>query len=254
MTHLLCLAAAMAAGPHVVRVESADHVVPLVELYTSEGCSSCPPADAYLETLGDASRGLTVLVPLSFHVTYWDYIGWRDRFGDRSFNSRQRAYAERPKAEQVYTPQFVVNGGRTQASAVGLGPHLASLRRDRARVRIDLEASWDAVERRLEIVATARPADDLPGEPLRLHVALFERHLSTDVRLGENQGRRLEHDFVVRAFPEPAPLAEDGVRLSFETDVPKDWKARDLGAAAFVQGERSLTVLQAVALTLVKPR
>jgi hypothetical protein len=163
----------------------------LVELFTSQGCSSCPPAAAYLGTL--ARR--TDLVALSFHVDYWDYIGWKDVFATRATTERQRAYARVLKQRYVYTPEMVIEG-----SAHDTG-------REAAPIERLLEAARQRGQRR----ATPTLSRDASGaltvvlEPFALGdglaevtVALYDRRHATPIASGENQGRLLESFNVVR--------------------------------------------------------
>ena len=90
--------------------QSTDHIVPLIELYTSEGCSSCPPADQWLSGLADQGFTNDKVIPLAFHVDYWDYIGWKDRFASPKFTARQRQVVDAGRAKFAYTPQVLFNG------------------------------------------------------------------------------------------------------------------------------------------------
>lgn len=91
-------------------VSSPQNRVAVLELYTSEGCSSCPPADRFLSQLKDSGISDRQLIPMAFHVTYWDYIGWNDRFAKKQFDQRQRELAYKNKSSTVYTPQFLLSG------------------------------------------------------------------------------------------------------------------------------------------------
>jgi len=90
--------------------QSSEQRTPLIELYTSEGCSSCPPAEAWLSKLKTEAGLWKDFVPVAFHVDYWDHLGWRDRFASAVFTERQRAYAAQLKTDSIYTPEFIVNG------------------------------------------------------------------------------------------------------------------------------------------------
>lgn len=161
--------------------------VSLLELYTSEGCSSCPPADEWVSELKTDPRLWRELVPVAFHVDYWDYIGWPDRFATADFGDRQRRYAASGTVKSVYTPGLVVNGGEWRAwfrnpklkleHAENVGP-------------LQLEVNDTGVSARFE------PAQSTAGA-LELHVAVLGFDMSSQVQSGENSGRRLNHDFVV---------------------------------------------------------
>ncbi len=168
---------------------SAERVV-MVELFTSEGCSSCPPADEWLSGLVDDERLWRTLAPVAFHVDYWDYIGWKDRFARKAFGERQRLYRQLKRVRSVYTPGFVVGGKEWRgwfrwpdldvAPQTVVGPLVVSI--DGAK----LEAVFSpvaAIEAGLE-----------------LHVAIVGFGITTDVRAGENDGRQLQHDFVALEY------------------------------------------------------
>jgi hypothetical protein len=159
-----------------------------VELYTSEGCSSCPPADRWLSTL----KGRDGVFPLAFHVDYWDRLGWTDRFASPAWTRRQYDAAARRRSAAVYTPQVLVNGAehrRWPALPTASAPSVVALSLQR-----DGETYRARVNR-------------LPGAPARLagYWAVTEDGLRSDVRAGENAGAALRHDFVVRAYE---PVAE----------------------------------------------
>ncbi len=163
----------------------------LVELFTSQGCNSCPPANAYL---GQLARRQDI-VALSFHVDYWDYIGWKDQFASRATTDRQRAYARVLKQRYVYTPEMVVEG---QAHDTGREPapieRLLSAAQQRATRRATpiLSRAADGG------LAIALEAFALDGGPAEVTLALYDRRHATPVASGENQGRLIETVNVVR--------------------------------------------------------
>lgn len=161
--------------------------VGLLELYTSEGCSSCPPADRWLSSLVDNEDLWREFIPLAFHVDYWDYLGWKDRFASAQFSERQREYSRQESIPTVYTPGFVFNGGEWRnwflRRAFGLP------RGGRPGV-LALVISDGAAN--VTFQPTAAGTEDL-----EINVALLGFGLSTAVEAGENSGRHLTHDFVV---------------------------------------------------------
>jgi len=176
---------------------SARVVPTVVELYTSEGCNSCPPADRWLSALkSDPS-----VVALAFHVDYWDRLGWKDRFGSPAFTARQAAEQATNGARFSYTPQVVIDGrDRTDWSRA----RLASTSRPPATIDVAL------AQRGERFVATVTPG---AGSPQRLaaYWAVTEQGHSTAVRAGENEGATLHHDFVVRDYePVAAWTARSG--------------------------------------------
>jgi hypothetical protein len=205
-------------------VARAPGAVAVVELFTSEGCSSCPPADA---TLAELASGRDVYA-LAFHVDYWDDLGWPDRFASAANTARQRAYASTFGARGVYTPQMIV-GGRE--------PFVGS-DRDHADAAIARALSSAPVV--LLTLQARRTGDTLtvdytsPGAPAgaALDVAVVERATSTEVRAGENSGRTLKHTNVVRAFT-VVPLASPGGSTTLR--IPPGLRAQDGEVIAFAQ-------------------
>jgi hypothetical protein len=212
----------------------------VVELFTSEGCSSCPAADEALSELVSKVRrqpGAPVF-PLAFHVDYFDSPGWRDRFANRACSDRQRAYVRILGLDQPYTPQAIVNG---RAEFVGS---------DRARFNAELSR---ALGQRPDVGVTiaARPgkargavvveyhlAGTLPPKGT-INVAAAERGLSSKVTGGENAGRTLHHDNVVRAF-QPAPLS--GADGWVELVLPAGVVVENTTVVAYVQDEAMRTL------------
>ncbi len=171
-----------------VMFQSSETQTSLLELYTSEGCSSCPPAEAWLSRL-KASPGLWKdFVPIAFHVDYWDYLGWRDPWASKEFSDRQRAYAEFWRSDSVYTPGLVLNGKewRTWATYKN-GPASTSDRPGVITVKSSDAIHWDV----------SFSPTKLFNQGYALHAALMASGLRSDVKAGENRGRRLEHDFIV---------------------------------------------------------
>jgi hypothetical protein len=201
--------------------------IAVVELFTSEGCSSCPPAD---EVLGDLSRrNDRPIYPLGFHVDYWDNLGWPDRAASPDNTARQKAYAHAFGAGGLYTPQMIVDGteqftGSDRARAdAAVGRALAR----RASVRLSIHprrTGSDAVT--VDYVAQGAPAESV------LNVAVVQREASTAVRAGENAGKTLRHANVVRAFVS-APLSSAAGSISAQ--LPAGWPRDGAEVVAFVQ-------------------
>lgn len=168
--------------------ESGDRQTVMIELYTSEGCNSCPPAEAYLNDYQKNPDLWKRYFPLAFHVDYWDYLGWKDRFSKREYSERQRRYARVRRANVVYTPAFFVNGcSRRPGSFSGDSQGGA-----RAVGKLAIAIEGNAVS------AAFRP-ERADLDPLTLHVAVLGMGLSTQIRAGENAGRLSRHEFVVLA-------------------------------------------------------
>lgn len=229
------LAAAASAEPaDWQRFESGPRRVDLIELYTSEGCNSCPPADRWLTGL-DRETGLwRDFVPVALHVDYWDDIGWPDRFADRAYSARQRRYAVEGGARVVYTPGVFRNGEEWRGWR-----DEAARRQSRPRVGA-LAVQTDG----RQVVARF----DAHGEAVveTLSVAVLGMDLATDVSAGENRGRRLLHDFVVLGLIEvPLTATDDGWQARAMLPAIEDAPPR-LALAAWVSGEHSQAPLQAV--------
>lgn len=252
MTHIAvtALAALATAGaqaqPGACTATSAPGTAALVELYTSEGCSSCPPADRWLSSLRESGIGPDRLVPLALHVDYWDYIGWRDPFAQSLFSARQRELAGVHRARVVYTPQVMLAGkdyrgwnSRRFADAVAAVNTTAA----RARITLALSNSGGGTA---GLRATASVPERKAAEDAVLYVARYENGLSTQVERGENRGKTLRHDFVAREWWGPLALAAAG-DVTFERSLDAQGLNRG-GVAAFVQNRRTGEVLQALAL------
>jgi hypothetical protein len=206
----LVMAARVDAGESC-SAQSHGAMPPVIELYTSEGCSSCPPADRWLSKLtGDSS-----IVAMAFHVDYWDRLGWRDRFARPLYTRRQAQEQVRRGAEYSYTPQVVLDGKDHKTWRFGRSP---SSTRDRPTATVAIAISRDGEY----YVATVTP---LANAPTRLTAfwTITENGHTTDVRAGENQGETLAHDYVVREYVEVAAWnASAAKQLQFAPGVEAD--------------------------------
>ena len=177
---------ATAAQASACKAESAATLTPVIELYTSEGCSSCPPADRWLSTLKPAAaRGAAVVQ--AFHVSYWDYIGWIDRFAAPAHTTRQKQIASQNRLGNIYTPQLVRNGRDWRDYQRDLPGNEAA----RASIALQ-ESAPDAFE------AAVTPLD--PAGAWSAYWTVTEHGHSSKVKAGENSGELLQHDFVVRQY------------------------------------------------------
>lgn len=159
----------------------------LIELFTSEGCSSCPPAEKWMSALKANSDLWKKVVPVAFHVDYWDHLGWRDRFAKTQFTERQQKYAAVWGGDSIYTPGFVLNG-REWRNWFG-GPTWQNPAEKVGRLQVVLND-------RVNLTAEFAP-ENAQARALTLNVALLGNDLQSDVARGENAGRKLRHDFVV---------------------------------------------------------
>jgi hypothetical protein len=198
----------------------------LLELFTSEGCSSCPPADRLLPQLSSTDASI---IPLSFHVDYWDRYGWKDPFSNPLFTSRQGEYAKQFKLESVYTPQLVINGQYELVGSdkVSAEKDISKSLREKAPLQINI----DDVKRESDKLSVSCHLEG-DFQNCNLLAAIVQKHAEVDVKAGENLGAKLSHTNVVRSFlklqakekmdfqvPVPVELADD--KLS---TVKQNWQ------------------------------
>jgi hypothetical protein len=237
LTALACRADA-AAGSDLERApQGAGPVV--VELFTSQGCSSCPPADRLLTRLGEDPKLDRRVFPLAFHVDYWNYIGWTDPFSSERWSERQRSYARSFGSSRVYTPQLVVDG-RTECVGSEQNEVYQLIHQALSRPplgRVDLRLAPGADPNQLRALADARLTADAPG-PLELWVALYQKDLTTGVARGENAHRTLHNDYVVRRLVKAFGLGAAGGSEgsgAVDLELEPSWPRNDLGVVAFLQ-------------------
>jgi hypothetical protein len=204
----------------------------VIELYTSEGCSSCPPADRWLSTLKTAAANGRAVVQ-AFHVGYWDYIGWVDRFASPAYTDRQRQIASRNGQSGIYTPQLVRNGEDWRDYARALGGAA-----EPARARIEMRnGDADAFE------ALVKPAEDVAA--WAAYWTVTEHGHSSKVKAGENTGEFLQHDFVVRQYV-PAGEYRGAARIGLRAVAAQPSHPRQVNLVVF--DPKSGKPLQALSL------
>ncbi|NKB71909.1 MAG: DUF1223 domain-containing protein [Candidatus Latescibacteria bacterium] len=205
MPRLICLLIVLFAWlpapapgqPHIL--ESGPGQARLLELYTSEGCSSCPPADAWLSQFKNDEGLWSQFIPVAFHVDYWDRLGWPDPFAQARFSQRQRDYAKILGRRSIYTPGFVLDGRQWRGWFNG-EPLMPSIAKPLGPLRLSLNDS----------TGTATfAAPDLPAD-LLLHLVVMGCDLRTEVKRGENRGRSLGHDFVALGYDQWPLTLRDG--------------------------------------------
>jgi hypothetical protein len=246
-----CLVLAMlpiAAAGADCTVRSGPNTNAVIELYTSEGCSSCPPADRWLSAF-TAVTGTGRIVPLAFHVSYWDYIGWKDAFASARGTERQRAIQRNAGARNVYTPQVVL-GGRDfpgWRSHASWSSALDAIQRKPAPVSIELATRVNP-DGAIEAVVDTTGGPGLKGDDLVVLVAVTQNGLGSRVTAGENRGESLAHDFVVRDF-----ATHRGLGKAATTFKPMPgWNPARMALAVFVQNVKSGEILQAVSAPLCR--
>ncbi|MEM7551393.1 MAG: DUF1223 domain-containing protein [Bacteroidota bacterium] len=211
----------------------------IVELFTSQGCSSCPSADKVLKEIVDNTEtNGKPIYGLSFHVSYWNYLGWKDPYSKESFTDRQHTYGAFMRARSIYTPQMIVNGidqfvGSSRSQAFhNIKKHLAIPKPDKVLI------SNVQIEDRKAIINFSI---DSELEKSLINFALVERNLKNYVPRGENSGRELSHDNVVRNF-ETRGFSESG---KVELDIPKDLVLANSSIVVYTQNPLNYTVLGA---------
>ena len=226
------------AGTPIV-VNSGDRQTAVVELYTSEGCSSCPRADRWLEKLVTAPQQDLDLLALAFHVDYRDHLGWKDRFSNVDYTKRQRVLGANNRQRTIYTPEFFVNGKEARGSGNILNK-IQQTNQQPASITLQLTVSREQSEL---VVAVQTPSELDNGEPIHHRYLVYENKLSTDVKRGENSGKVLRHEQVVRYMsPAQSLQAENQHRIA----IDPAWQAENVGIAVLVTSVGAHRYLQAV--------
>lgn len=230
--YILMLNSLIANAAETLNFESGVKQNILVELYTSEGCSSCPPAESYLNGLKNSNELWHKYVPVAFHVDYWDYIGWKDDYASKKFGQRQSRYASLSRAATVYTPAFMVNGSSWRRGIFG-----GSLPETDSSVG-KLGVSVTDSELSANYKATANY-----NSPLKLNVAVLGMELTSHISRGENEGRTAQHEFVVVGFD-----AVDSDSSTWKMKLPKLHyaNAKQYALAVWVSEGNNPTPIQVV--------
>jgi hypothetical protein len=250
----VCGAAWLALGPAAVRAAATPARAAearrgvLLELFTSQGCSSCPPADRLLAKLGEQSE--LEVVPLAYHIDSWNSLGWVDPFSAPSWTERHARYAARFGVLQA-TPQAIVDGRAALTGPDEARWHAAlaeAAARPGAAIRLRLAPASGSVRVEADVALPGA----LAGRKLDLMLALFEVGLVTPVARGENGGRELRTEFVVRSLTRAGRLPRRGETASEGASLALDraWRRAGLGVAAFVQDPVTLEVVGAAAARL----
>ena len=245
---LLCFAAALAfvfAAERQARAES-DAPLVVVELYTSQGCSSCPAADAFL---GELIAMRDDILGLEFHVDYWDNLGWKDRFSSAESTARQRAYAKTLGLTYVYTPQMVINGSANEVGSDKMAVIAAveSAHKSYA-VHLDIDVAADGAGA-VEVSIPAAAAGGAGGAPATVWLVNFDRHFVTEVTAGENTGRKMNNNHVVRGHKAIGTWTGDALNISVAADQLAGNNSSD-GCAVIVQSGKHGAIIGAAALWL----
>ena len=237
----------LATEGNSLSVESGPNIAPLVELYTSEGCSSCPPADKFLTTLGNSLGEELQAVPLAFHVDYWNWLGWKDPFSKAKFTKRQRLIADQNSQRSIYTPELVVSGKEARGGGQ-IYDWITKQNSTKSGVKILLNLNASSSSK---ITADLRVVlDDGVGDKLesghQVFVALYENNIVRSIKGGENKGRTLIHDYVVRYWSDPINLYQADFTKMLNLKIGDDWSTDNLGIAVVVLDAAEGTTLQAL--------
>ena len=233
----LTVAAALGSGPIAPQLP-ATPVPVLVELFTSEGCSSCPPADQLLsELMRTQSVSGVRIVGLSEHVDYWDHQGWKDPFSNALFTRRQQEHAGAAPSD-VYTPQVLVDGG-TGVVGSDRAAVLKAIRDAAGAPKIPITVSWSGTDRKA--VEIAVPADKRLARA-SVFLAITEDGLESSVKRGENEGRELKHDGVTRRLIEVGSANETGAFHRIPVSIDNAWNRARLRLVVFAQSSAGRVV------------
>ena len=234
-----CLIAIPSYAAEKITAISNEQQTAVVELYTSEGCSSCPSADQWLEALIEVPKEELNVFALAFHVDYWDYLGWKDRFGSPKHTGRQRQLGTNNDQQSIYTPEFFVDG----IEARGTKKVVEKIRRANSRsapiqLKLLISKSADALQLELHSVSP-----ETTEKSLHHRFFVYENHLMSDVKRGENSGERLFHQQVVR-YMSPALSLKDV--NPHNIDIKPEWRLDNIGVAALVTSPGNENYLQVV--------
>jgi hypothetical protein len=230
-----------------------DRTPVLVELFTSEGCSSCPPADALLAKLDhDQPVNGAQIIVLGEHVDYWDNLGWHDRFSSHQYTDRQKQYSVRLRVDDIYTPQMIVDGSDQFLGSDA--PHAHRAIEHAAQIsKIKLALSRPTVDGQKVSASVTLPAPATSKPQADLYAALVDPTDTTEVHSGENGGHRLQHVGVVRSLQRVGSLKDlTNGPVSFSLNAPGDAKPATMRMVVFAQQSGQGPVLGAV-LTTVTP-
>ena len=216
----------------------------LIELFTSQGCSSCPPAEELINNWGMELFRAGKVLPLCLHVDYWDYLGWKDPFSDSRFTERQNQYARALGSSSLYTPEMIVSGhtGFVGSDAQKAQQEIGNLENHEASARVTLTASPTVEGINLKIKLQPLAGSRFDG-PWKVMTAVFENQLITHVEKGENKGRDLMENFIVHRLAEIKRVSLEKVEW-IDTTIPlqPDWQKKFTGIAVFLENESDLKI------------
>lgn len=250
--NLVCFISMCIVGPAMAQDESEHRGSVMVELFTSQGCSSCPPADEVLSQLGELGFSDDEIVIAAYHVDYWDNLGWIDPFSHAHWTRRQRNYGRWLRAEQIYTPQMVIDG--TWHFVGSNAPIAKKIIREALEApdpaTVHVAAATDGINGATLLVdVEIEWFESSPDNGVELFIGFSESGLETEVGRGENGGRLLKNDAVVRGLyragvaPDAPGMTGRSHRVGFPLKV--EWAVENMTAFAFLQNLRSGEVVAA---------
>lgn len=226
--YLLLVASISHAAP--LHFESGTKQNALIELYTSEGCSSCPPAERFLNNLTNDSQLWKTIFPVAFHVDYWDYLGWKDVFAHQYFSARQTKYARLKKVTTVYTPAFIING---QSWRPGFfSDDLPVINKVAGNLAVTIDE---------KMITASYQHSGSDNQELKLNVTVLGMALNNNIVRGENAGRKARHEFVVVGFG--SEISHDA-RWKMQMPALHYLKAKKYAVVAWVSSSNDPTPLQ----------
>lgn len=221
----------------------------LLELYTSQGCSSCPPADEWhAEVSKQKAFAEQGLIPLAFHVDYWDYLGWKDPFANADYSMRQKMHQIQGAINALYTPQLILNSSELRPVS-RLPTMFDSVKNTAAVVNLTLRLDTEDESSGLwDVQLTSTPFEEILASKQSVYFAVTESNLRTAVLAGENHGRSLLYNNVVRELIGPISISlDDEMVIERKIKLDTDWRKENLNLVAFVQSERG-DIMQAISL------
>jgi len=240
---ILSLMASPTFAAETITISSNGQQTAVLELYTSEGCSSCPSADRWLAVLVELPNDELDVLALAFHVDYWDYLGWKDRFGSPRYTSRQRQLGSNNNQRTIYTPEFFVDGKEARGTRKVLDK-IRSANKQQAQIQLKLSISKSSDALQIELQSVTPDAVD---KPLQHRYFVYENQLMSDVTRGENSGERLFHQQVVRYMSPELDLKDNN---QHKITINPEWRLDNIGVAALVTEPGNENYLQVVHSTI----
>ena len=237
---------------------NSDHAPIVLELFTSQGCSSCPPAEAVLAKLAASKKYEGSLIPLAYHVDYWNYLGWVDPYSSPEWTNRQTDYREVMGEATLYTPQLVMQG---QYEMIGsdenkIKQYIDELGKNQESPEYDVTIENALYQdSRLLIDLSTAALDSTSHSPVVLVIVIFENTEPTEVASGENAGRTLGNKFVVRSIDRQLlDLGKNDVKKFYQSQIVPEpgWHIPNMGVAAWVQDVKTMKILRADVISSIE--